>query len=324
MEIRQLRAMIAVADTGSVTRAAKVLHVVQPAVTRQIAALESELGVALFERTRAGMRLTAAGEQVLDRARRALYELDRAQEEASASSENLHGLVAIGLLPSSAHIIGPRIASQVAAAHPGIRLRLTSGYAGYLAKWLEGGDVDIALLFDQPLPEGFRSGDAAIEEIWAVAPPGSIAPNRAVPLAEVLGKPLILPSAPHGLRTLIESAAAKLNITLDVPFETNEVGLQRALVAEGHGWSLLPSSSVNGSAGATSVVTIATEPTLTRTLVIARPSGRRSAAIDAVAALLSRTIEGIVASGVWSPVERERTATPVDPDQHRSEQGASM
>ncbi|OZD08716.1 LysR family transcriptional regulator [Rhodococcus sp. 06-156-3C] len=302
MEIRQLRALIAVADTGSVTRAARVLHVVQPAVTRQIASLETELGVSLFERTRAGMRLTAVGEQVLHRARRALHELDRAREEAGASGDDLRGLVTIGLLPSSAHIVGPRIAAEVAAAHPGIRLRLTSGYAGYLAKWLEGGDVDVALLFDQPLPDGFRCTEVSVEEMRAIAPPGAVEDGQTMPLADVLGLPLILPSSPHGLRTLIESAAAKLGVDLAVPFETNEVGLQRSLVAEGHGWSLLPSSAVNDSQSSEAVVMVVTEPTLTRTLVIARPGGRRSAAVDAVSALLGNVIDDVVASGVWSPM----------------------
>src|SRR3954465_14315728 len=81
LDLKQLRALITVAEVGSVTRAAELLHLVQPAVTRQIRTLEQELGVPLFERTRQGMRITEAGAIVVERARRALTELDRARAE---------------------------------------------------------------------------------------------------------------------------------------------------------------------------------------------------------------------------------------------------
>lgn len=70
MDVKQLTALVAVADAGSVTRAAELLHLVQPAVTRQIHTLEQELGVPLFERSRAGMELTESGRLMLERARR--------------------------------------------------------------------------------------------------------------------------------------------------------------------------------------------------------------------------------------------------------------
>ncbi|OZC55506.1 hypothetical protein CH267_13095 [Rhodococcus sp. 06-621-2] len=304
MEMRQLRALVAVSDSGSVTGAAKVLHIVQPAVTRQIATLESELGVVLFERNRSGMRLTPSGEQVLERARRALHEVDAAVEEARDSSVGLRGLVTVGLLPSSVHLVGPRVASAVAERHPGVRVRLNSGYAGYLSKWLEGGDVDIALLFDQPLSDGFSKTDVATEEILAIAAVGDVRSGAVLSLAEVLEHPLVLPSAPHGLRSLIEGAAAKTKRSLNVPVETNEVGLQHALVVEGHGWSLLPASFVHSRRGSDDVTAVRTDPMLSRTLTIARRISRRAPAVDAVALLLAEVVDDIVGAGIWQPVVR--------------------
>src|SRR5258707_13210425 len=98
MDIKQLKALVTVVEVGSVTRAAELLHLVQPAVTRQIHALEHELGVPLFERTRQGMRPTEAGTTLAERARRALTELDRARSELSPVPGTVTGLVSIGLL----------------------------------------------------------------------------------------------------------------------------------------------------------------------------------------------------------------------------------
>src|SRR5580692_7106761 len=100
MDLKQLKALVTVVETGSVTRAAELLHLVQPAVTRQVRSLEHELGVPLFERTRHGMRPTAAGLTFADRARRALNELDRARAEIAPAPGVVAGLVAVGLLES--------------------------------------------------------------------------------------------------------------------------------------------------------------------------------------------------------------------------------
>ena len=171
MEIRQLRALLAVADTGSVTAAAKTLHVVQPAVTKQIHALESELGVELFERSRSGMSLNASGKLVLERARRALEELDRARAEVlSGTGEDVRGRVSIGLLPSTVGLLAAELISVVSQRYPGIALRVDVGYAGHLAQWLELGDVDVALLFEQPSTSAFRIRPLLREDLWAVAP----------------------------------------------------------------------------------------------------------------------------------------------------------
>jgi DNA-binding transcriptional LysR family regulator len=115
VDVRQLKALVTVVETGSVTRAAELLHLVQPAVTRQIRALEHELGVPLFERTRQGMRPTEAGVSLAERARRALTELDRARAELAPAPGMVTGLVSVGLLESSA---GQPVTLASAAEHP--------------------------------------------------------------------------------------------------------------------------------------------------------------------------------------------------------------
>src|ERR1700730_16237928 len=86
VDVKQLKALVTVVEVGSVTRAAELLHLVQPAVTRQIRTLEHELGGPLFERTRQGMRPTKAGAGLADRARRVLTELDRARAELTPTN----------------------------------------------------------------------------------------------------------------------------------------------------------------------------------------------------------------------------------------------
>lgn len=88
MDLKQLRALLAIAETGSVTKASEILHIVQPAISRQVKLLEEELGVVLFERERHGMVPTAAGRKFVERVRRALVEIDEGRREISPASRS--------------------------------------------------------------------------------------------------------------------------------------------------------------------------------------------------------------------------------------------
>ncbi|CAM5531253.1 HTH-type transcriptional regulator HdfR [Streptomyces antimycoticus] len=112
LDVRQLKALVTVAEVGSVTRAAELLHLVQPAVTRQIRTLEEELGVPLFERTRQGMRPTEAGAIMADRARRALNELERARAEVQPTPGVVTGIVTVGLLESTTDLLAEPLVSR--------------------------------------------------------------------------------------------------------------------------------------------------------------------------------------------------------------------
>src|SRR5690349_38592 len=153
MDIKQLRALVTVAETGNVTRASTLLNIVQPAVSRQLKLLEEELGVVLFDRSRHGMDLTEAGRTLVEYARRVLNELERARAEIAPARGSIGGIVTVGLLPSTCDLLSSALVRAVAARYPGIRIRISTGYAGHLQRWLETGEIDTALLYDpKPTP----------------------------------------------------------------------------------------------------------------------------------------------------------------------------
>ena len=293
MDLRQLHAVVLVADTGSVTRAAELLQLVQPAVTRQIRSLEKELGVALFDRSPGGMRLTESGAILVDRARRALTELERGRAELVAEGSSVAGMVTVGLLDSLTDAIAESLVSALAREYPGIRLRVLTGYSGHLQEWLDAGVVEIATLYDVTTSTSLHVRRLLDEHLWAVAPTQVWPdPNRPVPFAELARHPLVLPAPPHGLRTLIDSAAATANLELQVAAEANTMRVQKQLAAAGIGWTVLPRIGVEREiAEGTLTGAPLTEPALLRSIVLARSRGTRiPAAVEVVTQALTRRV----------------------------------
>jgi DNA-binding transcriptional LysR family regulator len=299
MDLRQLHAIVLVADTGSVTRAAQLLQLVQPAVTRQIRSLEKELGLALFDRSPAGMQLTEAGAILVDRARRALTELERARAELVAEGNSVAGMVTVGLLDSLTDAIVQPLASAMARDYPGIRLRLLTGYSGHLQEWLDAGLVDVATLYDVTTSTSLHVRHMLDEQLWAVAPPGAWPdPKLPIPFTELAGHPLIMPAPPHGLRTLIDSAGATADVQLTIRAEANTMRVQKQLVIEGMGWTVLPRIGVAQEI-ADGVLAGAplTDPELLRSIVLARSRGTRvPAAVEIVTQELSRRVATVAAA----------------------------
>lgn len=302
MDLKQLRAFLTVTETGNVTRAAEVLNLVQPAVSRQIRLLEEDIGAPLFERERRGMVLTEAGEILVGYARRALLELDRARVEVAGVGQGVTGLVTLGLLPSSIDMLSSRLASAVAAAYPGIRIRIAMGYAGTLQRWLVTGEVDAALLYGVEQMAHIQSMPLIEEPLWVIGPKSSdLSPERPVSLAALTHQKLVLPSAPHGIRTLVEHACAAAQVTLDVSVETNALSVQRSLVLGGHGLTILPPIAVADDLRKRKLKGAPlTDPDITRTIVLALPTNRPTArAVRCTVDLLVDEAQQAVSSGTW-------------------------
>ncbi|MCA8284522.1 LysR family transcriptional regulator [Burkholderia cenocepacia] len=302
MDIKQLRALLAVAETGSVTRAADVLHIVQPAVSRQLKLLEEDVGIALFERGRYGMELTESGEILAEHARRALLELDRARAEIQPSDARISGVVTIGLLPSTADLLAGPLLTAVKARHPSVSLRVSVGYAGHLRDWLESGEIDATLLYNPKATPTILVQPLLGESLCVVGPRSSdLSPDRPLTLADIATWPMVLPSAPHGIRNMLEQARPGAGATLDVVAETNAMSVQKSLVARGHGFTILPSIAVTEDIARDELrAAPLSDPGLQRTIVLALPNTRRiAAAVRAVTALLVDEMRGAVERGDW-------------------------
>jgi len=201
MDLKQLRALLAIVETGSVTKAADVLHIAQPAISRQVKLLEEELGVGLFDRERHGMVLTPAGRKLVERARRALKELDKAKEEISPKSTEVAGSVVVGFLPSTADLFVSALMWRVRESYPHILVRSSIAYVSDLELELERGEVNAALLYIREAGSRFPTEPLLDETLYLVGPADAgLDLHTSVPLSTLNDVSLILPSSPHGLR----------------------------------------------------------------------------------------------------------------------------
>lgn len=303
MDLKQLTALVTVSDVGSATKAAALLHLVQPAVTRQIRTLEDEVGVLLFERTRQGMVCTPAGEVLVDSARRALRDLERARAEIRPDPRGVSGLVTIGLLESTVDIMTMRLLDAVAAHFPGIGLRVMTAYSGHLQQWLDAGDIDLSMLYNLTSTPSLFVTPLLRERLWAVAPHDeSLSPDEPVTWNRLLEQPLVLPTPGHGLRSLVDEAIIATGITVRPRLETNSMQVQLLAVKEGRGWTVLPASAVPRivTLGELSAAPLC-DPEITRSVVLGLPrSGRVAAPVEAVARETLRVVRDLVTSGEWA------------------------
>jgi LysR family transcriptional regulator, nitrogen assimilation regulatory protein len=302
MDLRQLTAVVTVAEVGSVTKAARLLHLVQPAVTRQIQLLEKEMGVPLFERTPQGMTTTSEGEVLVSRARRALRELERARSEIQPDMGEVTGTVTVGVLESTIDIMVSRLVTAVRRRYPGIQLRIVTAYSGHLQEWLDAGEVDVSLLYNSTDTPSLAVLPLLEEQLLVVAPPSAgLRADTPMPWAQALQHPMVLPVSGHGLRAIIERALADVPADPNIAAEANSMYVQKCLVLEGHGWTVLPAAgaAADVAAGRFSAAPL-TEPQVSRALVIGHQRAARiPRAVQAVAKEMIQLTREIVRSGEW-------------------------
>lgn len=303
MDLKQLRAFLMVADTGSVTRAADMLNLVQPAVSRQIRLLEGDIGTTLFDREPHGMTLTEAGKVLVGYARRALEELERARIEVSGTVNNrVSGLVTLGLLPSTVNLLSNALVSAMATAYPEVRVRIAVGYAGTLMQWMASGEVDAALIYGSERSSSIQTMALVEDSLWVIGPPESkLDPKRPVTLSQLASHKLVLPSAPHGIRTLVDHACAAADITLNLSAETSDLDVQRSLVLGGHGLTVLPTIAVAEDlrVGRLRGAPLS-KPGINRTIMLALSTHRATTRhIRCAVELLTGEVKRAISVGAW-------------------------
>ncbi|SDV50365.1 LysR family transcriptional regulator [Chitinasiproducens palmae] len=154
MELRHLHYFVAVADTLHFGQAAETLHISQPPLSRQIALLEEELGVTLFERSRRHVRLTAAGERLRRDALDILSSVERAKRNALAAGLGESGTLSVGFMFAAAYSVVPQLTRAYTSAYPQVEVRLRESIPTLLADDLRAGDADVGIMYPPAQRDG--------------------------------------------------------------------------------------------------------------------------------------------------------------------------
>lgn len=245
--LRQLEYAVAVAEEGNFGRAATACSVSQPALSAQIAELETRLGVTLFERGRNGATVTADGAPVIDAARRALNAADDVVEVAGDRRGELVGSVRVGVIPTMAPYLLPALVRELIRRHPRAEPVLREERTGELVAQLRNGDLDLGLLA-APVPElddRLTVAELARDEFLLALPEGHpYAGDAPLPSSALAGLPLLLLEDGHCLRD--QALAACSVIGAGAPGSIQATGLSSLcqMVAAGMGATLLPASAV--------------------------------------------------------------------------------
>ncbi len=272
MDLTRLRYFAAVAEAGSFSRAAATLHLTQPSLSRQVQLLEQELGQRLLERHGRGVAPTEAGTALLAHAR-AIFELaDRARSDRAERQLNPRGRLTIGLPPRVAPVIIADLVERFHARYPEAGITVMEDLSLRMREWLVAGRADLAILFDPPASPQLHLETLVREPLVLVSK--HPLPAR-VRLADVVQRTLVMPSAPHALRHILEEHAAPLGHKLRVLAEVDSVQTVLHLVARGVADSVVPAGMPRHAGRNTGLHVAAIHaPVIRNKLVLAQPAAR--------------------------------------------------
>ena len=247
MELRHLRYFLAIADTGSVTRAAERCFVAQSALSAQIAGLEAELGTDLFLRSTRGMRLTPGGEVLRPLAARLLADAGRIEEEMAALRAVLAGRLRLGMIqgaPPQLDLVG--LVAAFHSRHPGVMLTVRTGASTELAREVAHGRLDLAVVALPPsaLPDGLTVTALTEDPLMAVIGDwDGLRPDELIGVGELVALgPFIHYMAGSGLRHSVEAAFERAGLQVEAPFELDQMTDMVRLASTGAGVTILPAS----------------------------------------------------------------------------------
>lgn len=301
MEFRQLRYFVTLAEAGSVSRAAVILGVTQPAISRQIRMLEEDLAIALFYRTGRGMELTEAGRLLMAHAPQVLSGLQEIESEIGDLRGIADGKVVLGVPPTEGHFLIPPLVERLRTRHPRIALRVIEAFSGHVTEWLLSGRLDIAVFYKLGSTKQLSSDELLVEGLYLISKGGQLPGSGPIGLADLQQHELILPSRSHGLRVLLEQAAQALDVRLTVGLEIDALLTIKALVEAGAGMTILPFPAVERDVAAGRLTARPVRPEdVSRTLMLGTSTQHPlSLASRTVARELRLQVLELVRSGHW-------------------------
>ncbi len=294
MRSRQLESFVRVCELGSISKAAAVLNIAQPALGVQIKTLEREFGVPLLVRTATGTHPTPAGRIFLEEAKlilRRLEDLKRTLREAAGQEPPV---LALGLTPSLSALLTSRLVERLRAALPGVELKLFEELSYTLIGHVESGKLDLALAYSVPPGRSLSREPRLDETLCLIAPPGSaFDAAEPVSLRDLARAELAMPNEGDLVRRLITDTMTAHGLSPKVAFSLESMQAMKDVVMRGLACAILPHSAVAREVAAGALVLRpVVEPPLTRTLyVVRRAEGEPGATLRAALRIVDGLLE---------------------------------
>ena len=301
VNLKQLEYFVHVAELGSFSKAATVLDIAQPALSRQVRALETGLRETLLLRNGRGVVLTEAGKRLYAHGVAILQAVSQAESEMGASRDEPVGRVTVGLPPSVGRQITLPLIDGFRRNLPQARLAIVEGLSTHVVEWITTGRVDVGLLFNPESQPALEISPLLDEDLCLVSPapgasPGAVAPpGLAVPLQSLQGYPLVLPERGHAVRRLLETQATLAGVRLNIAWEVSSIGSIIDLVVGGYGHAVLHASAVVASGRADALTVRAlVAPRLNTVLCLAVSAFKRPTPLmQRTAALLTELVRSL-------------------------------
>lgn len=277
MDLKQLDYFVHVADASSFSKAAQLLSVAQPALSRQIRTLEVELRQTLFLRNGRGVTLTPPGVRLLAHARGILQQVERVRAELDESRNAPVGRVAVGVPPSVSRVLSGPLVAEFRARFPRADMSIAEGLTVHILEWLALGRVDVGIVYNPPASPAVELRAFVEQQLYLIGPKRARPGDRggSVELRQLPTYPLIIPSRPHTIRMLVDSRLSALGLKAAVALEIDGIRAILDLVQRGHGYAVLPRHAlIEAGPGAKLTARPIVQPALRSVMAVATSAQR--------------------------------------------------
>lgn len=314
MTLKQLLYFVRTVESGNMTRAARALHVAQPALSQQIANLEADMGVPLLVRGPRGINPTAEGTILYSQAQTVLRQVAAIRSVLARDEGPVAGVVSVAMASSTARMLALPLIRAVGEQHPGIELEIVDLPSADLTLMVQQGRVDISLSPDQEKVLGLSVAPLVTEELLILAHPAVPLPANDLAVTDLVDVPLILPRSPNKLRMRIEHAFMTAQLSYRLLAQASTSAILVPAVVEGLAATILPYSAASREIRAQRVRACRLAPPLSRTIsVCTNPFVATRRAVTTVVDMIGTLTRTLVTNGHWQYCRlagADATATP--------------
>ncbi|WP_145009328.1 nitrogen assimilation transcriptional regulator NAC [Pseudomonas oryzihabitans] len=244
MNLRRLKYFVKIVDVGSLTQAADILHIAQPALSQQLVTLEAEMKQQLLIRTKRGVTPTDAGKTLYAHAQLILRQCEQALSDVTSTGHQLSGKVSVGLAPgTAASALAVPLLQHVRATHPGIVLYLNENFGTTLSELIMNGRMDMAVLYGGRELHGLSFTPLVSEQLFLVSADPAIAGREELTFTDAAALDLLLPRPYNIIRQLVDEAAVRAGCNIRVIAEIESATTLSTAISQRFGATVLPESA---------------------------------------------------------------------------------